>query len=480
MKRALLAILAICLVLPVLAGCDTSADKPDDTTTTPPAATTPVVTTPADTTPADTTPVDTTTPETTPAETTPADTTPAVTTPSDTTTAAPSEKTELAVTWHLGYVGSDTHTSSAYAINPTGGKYSYSDVIVIEKAGTEISFTDDNQNSGGDTLFASTAAFVISSWKKEGNDWVIDKSGMNIAGSGSAQSAIAYPSGSTVTYKYVTSQDNECIRLCYRSGQTTTFVPGYPTVYMRTGVSPATAELLGSAADEYSEWIEQSKKTSYYKCLEGVKFSVIGDSYLAGDKLDTRHVWCSLLANKYGMKYSNNGKNGSTVSNYVTNKNPMVERWASVVAGSPDIIIIEGGRNDYNQKVPIGTNNDTDTKTFKGAVRYMIDQVRSKCPDALIICVTVWNVNSVNSIGNNCTDYGKAMIEVCELMNVPCFNAMDTAVVGVDMNDARFRAKYCQSSTDVSHLNQEGHRNVMPVFEKYIAEQYEAHLAGKK
>ena len=146
MKRALLAILAICLVLPVLAGCDTSADKPDDTTTTPPAATTPVVTTPADTTPADTTPVDTTTAETTPAETTPADTTPAVTTPSDTTTAAPSEKTELAVTWHLGYVGSDTHTSSAYAINPTGGKYSYSDVIVIEKAGTEISFTDDNQN----------------------------------------------------------------------------------------------------------------------------------------------------------------------------------------------------------------------------------------------------------------------------------------------------------------------------------------------
>lgn len=476
MKKILVALLALCLMLPLLAGCTNNSNPPADTTTGAPFGTT----TPepaADTTPA----VETTPAETTPAvETTPAETTPAVTTPAE--TSKPSEKKELTgVVWHLGYVGSSTHSTSAYKINPAGGKYSYTDVIVIEKAGTEISFVDDNTNSDGDSNFASTAAFVISSWKKSGDDWVIDKSGMNIAGTGSATSAIATPGAGSVTYTYVTDKDNEAIRLCYRSGQSTTFTPAaFPTVYIRTGVTPSTAQIIDLPVDEYESWIENSKKSSYYNVLEGVSFSVIGDSYLAGDSLGVEHVWCTLLAEKYGMKYINDGRNGSTMSNYVTNKNPMVDRWASVVVGKPDIVIIEGGRNDYNQKVPIGTNDDTDTRTFKGAVRYMIEKVRSKNPDALIICMTVWNVDSVNAIGNNCQDYGKAMIEMCQLLNVPVLNAMDVSFSGVDMNDAAFRTKYCQKPTDYSHLNQEGHRMVLPKFEKFIAEQYEAHLAGKK
>ncbi len=487
MKKFLILLLALCLTLPALAGCNNNSDNPGGTT---PAETTPGK--PSDTTPAETTPSESapseTTPGTTPSETTtpttPPETTPSATTTADTTpdTPAPSAKTELTgIVWHLGYVGSSSHSSSAYAINPSGGMYSYTDVIVIEKAGTEISFVDDNSNSNGDKNFASAAAFVISSWKKSGNDWVIDKSGMNIAGSGNVASVIATPGSGSVTYTYVTDKDNEAIRLCYRSGQSTSFTPAaYPTVYVRTGVSPSTAATIGSADDDYGEWIENSKKSSYYKSLEGVSFSVIGDSYLAGDSLETKYVWCSLLAEKYGMKYVNNGRNGSTMSNYVTNKNPMVDRWAGVVVGKPDIIIIEGGRNDYNQKVPIGTNEDTDTKTFKGAVRYMVEKIRSKCPDSLIVCMTVWNVDSVNAIGNNCQDYGRAMIEMCGILNVPVLNAMDPAFSGVDMNDAGFRAKYCQKPTDVSHLNIEGHRLVMPKFEKYLAEQYEAHLAGKK
>lgn len=469
MKRCFIIVLALCLLLPTLAACADGTGSPADTT-------------PADTTPADTTPADTTLADTTPADTTPADTTPADTTPAATTTPeVPSEPVEIAVNWHLGYVGSSTHSTHAYKINATGGKYSYSDVIVIERAGTEISFTDDNTNSGGDTYFASDAAFVISSWTAQGSGWVIDRDGINIAGSTDSSSGIVYSSGGAITYKYVTDRDNECIRLCYRSGQTSSFTPRvYPKVYMRTGVSPSTAALLGQSSTEYSSWIEESKKTSYYSNLEGLSFSVIGDSYLAGDKLDTKHVWCSLIAEKYKMTYTNNGRNGSTMSNYVTNKAPMVERWAEAVKGNPDIIILEGGRNDYNKDVPIGTNTDTDTRTFKGAARFMIEKLRSKCPNALIICMTVWNISSTNSIGNNCQDYGRALIEVCEQMGVPCINAMDVSFCGVDMNNASFRAKYCQTPTDVSHLNQEGHRMVMPAFEKYLSEQYELHISNKK
>lgn len=482
MKKAAIILLALCLMLPTLAGCNGNGDSAD-TTTAAPAATTPAETTPAATTPAETTPAGTTPAETTPAETTPAATTPAETTPAETTVpSTPSEPSVLeGVKWSLGYVGSSSHSSYAYKINPTGGSYSMTDVIKLEKAGTEISFTDDNTNSNGDKNFASAAAFVVSSWKESNGSFVIDRDGVNIAGSGSTESVVATPGNGSVTYKYVSSKDNEYIRLCYRSGQSASFTPAaFPTVYIRTGVSPSTAEILASQGDDYQEWIDATKKTTYYKSLESVTLNVIGDSYLAGDSLETKYVWCSLIANKYNMKYINNGKNGSTVSNYVTNKNPMVDRWANAVVGKPDIIIFEGGRNDYNQKVPIGTNDDTDTKTFKGAVRYMIDKLRSKCPDALIICMTVWNVDSVNSIGNNCQDYGRAMIEVCEQMGVPYINAMDSTFSGVDMNSAAFRAKYCQKPSDVSHLNEEGHRMVMPKFEKRIAELYEAHLAAKK
>lgn len=475
--------LALCMILPTLASCGGQSNTPADTTTSGQVGTT----TPA---PDTTTAVpDTTTaaPETTPAPvetTTPA---PETTTPApETTTTAPETtpapvKTEIEVKWQLGYVGSSTHSSYAYKIHPTGGMYSYTDVITIPKAGTEISFTDDNTNSNGDTLFASASAFVVSSWKLENGEWVIDKEGANFAGSLNAASAIAFPEGNSVTYRYVTSKDNENIRLCYRSGESTSFKPAaYPTVYLTENAGPSTADNQLSAKDEYDAWIEESKKNSYFDCLNGLKVNFIGDSYFYGDKLDTQYVWCNLLAAKYDMRSLNNGKNGSTISNYVTTNNPMVDRWESAAVGNPDIIVIEGGKNDYNKNVPIGTNTDTGTTTFKGAVRFMIEKLRAKCPNALIICVTVWNVDQTSSTtGYKVTDYGDAMIEMCGLLGVPCFNAMDVSLSGVDMTSSAFRTKYCQKPTDISHLNMLGHRLVLPNFEKYIAEHYTAFTAKK-
>ena len=112
---------------------------------------------------------------------------------------------------------------------------------------------------------------------------------------------------------------------------------------------------------------------------------------------------------------------------------------------------------------------------MKGAARYLITKVKEKYPNALIICVTVWEVGgSKNSAGNYCSDYGRALIEVCNDMNVPCINAMDQTATGVKMTDASFRAKYCMTSTDISHLNADGMKLVFPVFEKAIADFYAA------
>ena len=180
------------------------------------------------------------------------------------------------------------------------------------------------------------------------------------------------------------------------------------------------------------------------------------------------------------MTFSNNGIGGSTIGNLNTEKNPMILRYDNMPDNDPDIVFIEGGRNDYNKNVPIGTLGSTDTTTMMGAAQYLITKIQEKYPKAVIICMTVWEVGgNKNSAGNYCSDYGRALIEVCQSMSIPCINAMDQEKMGVKMTDASFRAKYCMGANDISHLNADGMKLVLPVFEKYIAEFYEANTASK-
>lgn len=213
--------------------------------------------------------------------------------------------------------------------------------------------------------------------------------------------------------------------------------------------------------------------SEYYKILEGKKINAIGDSYLDGDKLGREHTWITLLSQKYNIELNNFGKNGSTMSNFVTTNKPMVERYADMPDNNPDLVFIEGGRNDYNKQVPIGTFEDTETTTMMGAARFLIEKLREKYPNARFLCMTCWEVGgNPNSEGNMCSDYGKALLEVCEKLNVTCINAMDQKSVGVYMTDPDFRLAYCQHANDISHLNAEGMKMVLPVFEKIFAEQF--------
>lgn len=224
---------------------------------------------------------------------------------------------------------------------------------------------------------------------------------------------------------------------------------------------------------------EETARPESYDVLEGITFSVIGDSYLAGKGLDDKSsVWPALLATKYNMVYKNYGVNGSTISNYAgENYNPMVDRYDEIANNNPDIIIVEGGRNDYNQDVPMGEDGSLDTKTMKGAVRFLITKLQEKFPNALIIGVTCWEVGGLpNEQGYTCSDYGRALIDVCKELGVPYINAMDSDAMGVYMTDATFRRQYCISFDDISHLNKEGMKLVLPAFETQIAEFYEQFL----
>jgi hypothetical protein len=130
---------------------------------------------------------------------------------------AATETKTLEVKWNAGYVGSATNANWTNKINPTGGSYSYSDIIDMGPAGSTITFTDTIPG------FASNAAYTISVWTKSGDDYVLDTTAANVVGVGG--------NGKNV-YNFVTTEDNQGIRISYRSEQSDSLTPVFEDVYV--------------------------------------------------------------------------------------------------------------------------------------------------------------------------------------------------------------------------------------------------------
>ncbi|MDY4897657.1 MAG: SGNH/GDSL hydrolase family protein [Eubacteriales bacterium] len=256
------------------------------------------------------------------------------------------------------------------------------------------------------------------------------------------------------------------------------------SMLLTSGTAPkvtyTTIKALSSfaSANEAADWLV-GQTEDHYTLLDGLKLYAIGDSYFGGSQLGQHQTWVNLLGYKYRMTFHNYGIGGNTLasaSGIGSNQPPMYTRYNELPNGG-DIYIIEGGRNDRHYSVPFGKNTDTRGTTIKGAINIMIKGIRAKNPDALIVLVTPWSHKSETGyIGTN-NDYADAIRELAEYYNDPhivCLYAADTEFTGIDMSDARCRAKYCIAPTDVSHLNADGMYMVEPIFERWIAEKYAA------
>ena len=169
---------------------------------------------------------------------------------------------------------------------------------------------------------------------------------------------------------------------------------------------------------------------TYYPELEGIEMLAMGDSYFGGSTLGKSVTWVNKLGNKYKMKYANHGIGGSTMSDFVTTNDPMVTRIQKFKNINADIVLLEGGRNDRSKLVPLGDKDSRDTKTFCGAINFMIDHVLEKNPEAFIILVTTWKHSNKNNAGYSNVTYADAMRNVAEHRNDPrivCLYAADPA-----------------------------------------------------
>lgn len=145
------------------------------------------------------------------------------------------------VTWTPGYIGSHSHKGGeAWKEVPASysGDFRVSNVIVVPEAGTTIRFSE---YCNGASL--NQNIFVLSSWKQENGQWVIDPSGVELAANPAINTVdphnytlgIQYYEKSTKTmfYTYTTTRPNEALRFTIY-GQTANGWLGEgegPTVY---------------------------------------------------------------------------------------------------------------------------------------------------------------------------------------------------------------------------------------------------------
>ena len=400
--------------------------------------------------------------------------------PTEAETEAPDPNAHLAVNvkWNFGMVTSDMHGTKPSQIIPEATRHSYTDVFTIEKAGTTVTFTDDNTNADGDTRFASSNAYIFSWWKQENGEWVLDTKGANYEGGSELSPIVAKVTETSITYSYTTTYDNEHLRICFRSGENKNYTPSkYPTIY---------AEYTGKEGTAGEDMLY------YCDALEGITVGALGDSYFAGPDIKFDEVWLNLLAKKYDMTMKIDAVSGATVANARKSRVPHCapSRYNNMPADA-DIILLEGGRNDFNlpiadstlpsqyTQVPIGEKGSRDVTTYVGAWNVIIDAIQAKCPNAMIVLISPWNFPNSASRPIQRETYVNAMKEVAQEQGIYFIDATNTSLVGVNVQDAAFRAKYCIKDTDVSHLNAKGMEFVMPRFEKILAEYYTEFLAKK-
>ncbi len=396
------------------------------------------------------------------------------------------EENQIAVTWHPGAVCSDKMLSKAGQIDDTVEGYFYSDVITVDRKGTKLTFADEGETAGANY-------YVLSHWRQnDAGEWVPEDPGDHYAGGTGGRTAqyVATTADGVTTYTYITERNNESVRLCYNAGQTAESGRiKHAKVYLTK--TTETPTLLLQKATKYYKDLRLGQygfTEKKYPELAGKTIYIMGDSYfndhVYGETSPSPYNLPALIAKKYGMTLANYAKSGSSVSAYVTTNNPMCRRITQMSAGSPDIVILEGGRNDLNIDAPLGTlytgtgserQLSLDETTFYGAVNSCIAQLKAKYPNAMIIGMTCWKVNRHSTGGVTQEQYADAMVRACAANGVPCIDAAHFSVVRMD--DADFRAAYCRDATDISHMNIDGMILTGPTFEQALGTAYRAFIA---
>ena len=226
--------------------------------------------------------------------------------------------------------------------------------------------------------------------------------------------------------------------------------------------------------------------------LYGKSIAMIGDSLAMGGISGPEATWVHQLALKYRMQELNLGIGGCPVADTgvgtLDSAGAQRERAAfsrSVVGTqlteltegdfTPDYITLIGGANDFRLKVPVGEPNDTDPSTFCGALNTIIDVLCAAFPDAKLLFFTNYSRFHYKWTGypHYEVDYVDAMLEICRLKNVPCFDNYRES--GICFGDAALSAWMDEGEVyngspekATKHLSREAYAWLLPKYESLL------------
>lgn len=211
------------------------------------------------------------------------------------------------------------------------------------------------------------------------------------------------------------------------------------------------------------EELESHINKTYHNPLYGKKIIAIGDSMVYGHTVGTENVWLKKIAERNNMEYVNYGANGSQIAYVATPYHDadysVYARYSSMV-NDADIIIVFAGTNDSNYSITIGSVDSTDNTTVCGALNGILDGLKTKYPDKLVVMFTPYERASSKAKDRTYID---AIVSVCKRNAVPVFNNAELG--GINWSNT---AQINLLLLDDTHLNANGHLFASKRYEGFI------------
>ena len=232
-------------------------------------------------------------------------------------------------------------------------------------------------------------------------------------------------------------------------------------------------------------------KNNYY----GKTMCVIGDSL--SQPFGTTLAWHSIIRDRYRLTVQNLSVSGAAYSKDGSMQNVRYTDKIKSITGTPDIIVVFGGTNDYSQNVPLGAlsdaSSDANGADFIPAVKYTMEYLLTHYPDALIIYITPlqrnytegWN--ATNSVGKYLYEYVNAIKQCAAIYGVQLCDLYATS--GFHVYNADFKETYTYINEqsfphgDGLHPNVEGTKlytenAIIPVFDRLLLGQNDYEYAA--
>lgn len=230
---------------------------------------------------------------------------------------------------------------------------------------------------------------------------------------------------------------------------------------------PVTEESTPSPAPVTPEPIDTAK------VLGGRSVLFCGDSICMASTYDTEHQfwgWAGRIDRDYGLgSYVNAGVDGASVST-CRGSNTVIYQLRINKKNTFDTVVLHGGVNDAWDSAPVGnmvekpasetTSKDLDQSTFAGGLENLFIKAKEYFPDAKIMYIINFRLNSHIGSMWDMTDYWKEAKKICEKYDIPYLDLYENADF-----EAEFKNLTDKNLADGIHPNSDGYE----ILSRYIA-----------